>query len=97
MVLDDFMAMGVVLAARSLGLRIPQDLGIIGFNDSNLCDLLECGLTSVSLNISAIVETACEQLLGAVENREPSRPRRVIVPCELHVRGSSRLRLEDPR
>jgi DNA-binding LacI/PurR family transcriptional regulator len=96
-VLDDFMAMGVVLAARGLGLRIPQDLGLVGFNDSNLCELLECGLTSVSLNISSIVENACEHLLAAVENREPSLPRRVIVPCELHVRGSSRLRMEDQR
>jgi DNA-binding LacI/PurR family transcriptional regulator len=90
-VLDDFMALGVVLASRALGLRIPDDLGLIAFNNSNLCDLLECGLSSVSLNISSIVEAACEQLLAAIEAREPSRPRRVIVPCELHVRGSSRL------
>lgn len=93
-VLDDFMAMGTVLAARTLGYRIPQDLGLVSFNDSHLCELLECGLTSVSLNISAIVESACEQLIAAIESRQPSRPRRVIVPCELHVRGSSRLRLE---
>jgi DNA-binding LacI/PurR family transcriptional regulator len=96
-VLDDYMAMGVVLEARSLGLRVPDDLGLVSFNDSSLCDLLECGLTSVSLNTSAIVESACEHLLAAMENRELSQPRRVIVPCELHVRGSSRLKLEERR
>ncbi len=89
-VLDDYMAMGVVLAARELNIRIPNELGLVGFNDSKICDLLECGLTSVSLNISAIVENACAQLLGAIEERDPILPRRRIVPCELHVRGSSR-------
>lgn len=96
-VLDDFMAMGAVLAARSLGLRIPQDLAVVGFNDSNFCDVLECGLTSVSLNISAIVKAACNQLLAAVAGRESGLPRRIIVPCELKVRGSSRPRSEEVR
>jgi DNA-binding LacI/PurR family transcriptional regulator len=93
-VLDDFMAMGAVLAARSLGLRIPQEFAVVGFNDSSFCDVLECGLTSVGLNISAIVVAACTQLLAAIEGSESGLPCRVIVPCELKVRGSSRPRTE---
>ncbi len=89
-VLDDLMALGVVLAARARGLRIPSDLGLVSFNDTNLCDLLECGLTSVSLRISQMVQIACERLLRIVEDRPTASPRRVIVPCELKVRGSSR-------
>lgn len=89
-VLDDFMAMGVVQAARSLGKRIPQDLGIVSFNDSNLCELLDCGLTSVSLNIREIVRIACEQLFDAIEAQEGVRAQRRIIPCELKARGSSR-------
>jgi DNA-binding LacI/PurR family transcriptional regulator len=88
-VLDDFMAMGVVSAARDLDLCIPQDVGIVGFNDSNICDLLECGLTSVSLNISAIVEQVCSTLLKVIEGCEIGMSRRSIVPCNLIVRGSS--------
>jgi DNA-binding LacI/PurR family transcriptional regulator len=88
-VLDDYMAMGVVLAARELGLRIPGDLGMVAFNDSNLCDLLEGGLSSVSLNIDAIVRAAGDALLAIVEGRPEEAPVRTIVPCELRVRGSS--------
>lgn len=88
-VLDDLMGLGVVLAARAHGLRIPRDLGLVSFNDTNLCDLLESGLSSVSLNIKQMVTTACERLLRIIEHRPTPTPRRVIVPCELKVRGSS--------
>ncbi len=89
-VLDDFMAMGVVRAARELGLSIPRDLGVVSFNDSSICDLMEHGLTSVSLNIPQIVRSACGRLLKIIEEKPIYGDRRIIVPCELHVRGSSR-------
>lgn len=88
-VLDDYMAMGVVLAARARGLKIPQQLGIVSFNDSNICDLLECGLSSVNLNISTIVRTACDRLLRIIEGRPTPSVRRIVIPTELKARGSS--------
>jgi len=88
-VLDDFMALGVVGAARDLGLRIPHDLGLVSFNDTNLCDLIDGGLSSVSLSMPEIVRSACQRLLEIIEERASDCPRRTIVPCELKVRGSS--------
>jgi DNA-binding LacI/PurR family transcriptional regulator len=88
-VLDDFMAMGVVLAARASRIRIPQDLGLVSFNDSSICKLLEGGLTSVGLNIPEIVKVACSTLLKIAEGTQVSGPKRVIVPTQLMVRGSS--------
>src|ERR1700722_15660926 len=88
-VLDDFMAMGVVLAAKASRIRIPQDLGLVSFTNSSICNLVEGGLTSVSLNISEIVKVACSRLLRIVEDRPVSGPKRVIVPTQLVVRGSS--------
>ena len=88
-VLDDFMAMGVILAARELGLRVPDDLGMVAFNDSTLCDLVEGGLSSVTLNIDAMVHAACDTLLAIVEGCPERAPLRTLIPCELRVRGSS--------
>jgi DNA-binding LacI/PurR family transcriptional regulator len=88
-VLDDFMAFGVVLAVRSLNLQIPEDIALVGFNDSSLCNLLNGGLTSVSLGIHHIVERAVGKLLSIIENGECLGEVRDIVPCELCVRGSS--------
>lgn len=88
-VLDDYMAMGAILAARTAGLRIPADLGMVSFNDSNLCQLLDSGLTSVSLNIPQLVQTACHTLLNIIEDKQAYGDRRTIIGCELKIRGSS--------
>ena len=89
-VLDDFMACGVVLAARNLNFRVPDQLGIVAFNDSSLCNLLDGGLTSVSLGIGQMVQAAVCKLLQVIEDDEvPATPVRHIIPCELMVRGSS--------
>lgn len=88
-VLDDFMAMGVVLAARVCHAKIPDDLALVSFNDSSLCHVLDCGLTSTSLNIREIVQVACGRLLRIIEDKPVAGERRVIVPTQLKVRGSS--------
>jgi len=89
-VLDDFMACGVVLAARQLNYRVPEQLGLVAFNDSSLCNLLDGGLTSVSLGIEHIVQAAVCKLLQVIEDEEASDVLvRQIIPCELMVRGSS--------
>ena len=88
-VLDDFMACGVVLAARQLNMRIPDQLGLVSFNDSSLCNLLDMGLTSVSLGMDQIVQAAVCTLLQVIEQETEDIQVRHIVPCELKIRGSS--------
>lgn len=88
-VLDDFMAFGVVLAAREFGMRIPEDLGLISFNDSSLCRLVDGGLSSVSLGIDRIVRSAVNKLLQIIDGENTQATVRDIVPCALVARGSS--------
>lgn len=88
-VLDDYMAMGVVVAARSLGKKVPNELGLVSFNDSSACLLLENGLSSVSLDIPRLVKESLNLLMEMMGQDEPQAPERIIVPCYLQVRGSS--------
>jgi len=88
-VLDDYMAMGLILAARQCGLKIPSDLGIVSFNDTSFCQFIDGGLTSVSLNISQIVAESCRRLLASIEGNANFRDPRSIVSVELRVRKSS--------
>lgn len=88
-VLDDWMAFGVVQATRALDLRVPADLGLVSFNDTQLCRLFEGGLSSVSLNIRSMVRVAVRTLLEIIADKHEHNPVRHIVPCELKVRGSS--------
>jgi DNA-binding LacI/PurR family transcriptional regulator len=87
-VLDDFMAFGVVASARERFLRIPDHLGLVSFNNTNLCNLMEGGMSSVSLQIERMVERAVSKLLEIIEG-EIESPVREIIPCELVVRASS--------
>lgn len=96
-VLDDFMAMGAVMAARELGLCVPSQVGLVGFNNSYICELIEGGLTSVDLGIQEIVRLAVRQLLNIIDNVVEDDPFRRVVPCELHVRGSSTRALMESR
>lgn len=88
-VLDDFMAFGTLLSARTKFISVPDDLGLVSFNDSILCRLAEGGLTSINLNLDLMVNRAVAKLLEIVERGEASEPVRELVPCALTIRGSS--------
>lgn len=87
-VLDDFMALGVAMAAIRMGMKIPQDLALVSFNDSSFCQAIEGGLSSVNLNFQAIILQACNLLFNIIDNPEAEVVRQII-PCELSMRGSS--------
>lgn len=88
-VLDDYMASGVLIASREWNLRVPEDLGLVGFNNSSLCEIAGGGLTSVSLGLDRVVRTAVAKLLDIVDENPHADATREIVPCSLVVRGSS--------
>ena len=96
-VLDDFMACGVLRAARQLYMKVPDQLGLVSFNDSSLCDLLDVGLTSISLGMDQVVHTAVHKLLQLLDQNEAEVQVRDIVTCELKIRGSSLRPLEAAR
>ncbi|MBL7261068.1 LacI family DNA-binding transcriptional regulator [Paractinoplanes lichenicola] len=79
--LSDSLAFAVYRAARDEGLRIPEDLSVIGYDDHQLAVLVEPGLTTMAWDEDAIVEAAINQLEtpGGVPLFRP----------ELIVRGST--------
>lgn len=93
LVMDDFMATGVLKAAMVNGMTIPDGFAIASFNDSTICQLLPQGLTSVNMNLPTLVQQAVRKLIQIIESPEKVAPSRYVVPCELIVRGSSRRRV----
>ncbi|MEZ0325359.1 MAG: LacI family DNA-binding transcriptional regulator [Fimbriimonas sp.] len=87
-VLDDFMTFGVVTAARARYIKVPDHLGLVSFNNTSLCQLLEEGLTSVDLGMARMVELAVKKLLEIIEEGEATEPKRQIVPAQIIQRGS---------
>ncbi|MFN3267379.1 MAG: LacI family DNA-binding transcriptional regulator, partial [Deinococcales bacterium] len=68
------MTIGAIFAARDLGLKIPQDLSIVGFDDSRWARLLEPSITVVSQPGYELAYLACETLLERLERGKTRRP-----------------------
>ena len=82
--LSDSVALGVYAACRELGLSIPGDVAVVGFDDQPVSRLLDPPLTSVRWHTDRIAEIAVRLAVGAVE--EAALARTAIVPPALHAR-----------
>ncbi|MET8505863.1 LacI family DNA-binding transcriptional regulator [Streptomyces sp. NPDC004787] len=83
---DDILAAGACKAARRLGLRVPEDLSVTGFDDLALATAVEPELTTVALPAERIGERGMAALLAVLDGREPEGG---DLPVTLTVRGSS--------
>lgn len=83
---DDILAAGACKAVRRLGLRVPEDVTVTGFDDLALATAVEPELTTVSLPAERVGERGMAALLAVLEGRPPEEG---DLPVELVVRGSS--------
>jgi LacI family transcriptional regulator len=85
--LNDQMAVGCLRAARKLGLRVPDDFSIAGFDDLPITELLDPPLTTVRVPMRELGRQGMQSLLQQLDGRQPRRHRKL--PCELVVRSST--------
>ena len=84
---NDLVAIGVMRKALAMGLKIPEDVAVIGFDDTYLCNIVSPSLTSVSHNLKEIAKKAVEELLFG--NGKGSASKETIIRAELIIRESS--------
>ena len=86
---NDPSAIGAMKAVWEAGLRVPDDIAIVGAGDVIHGELLKVPLTTVSWSRSELGREAAELLLNAAErNGNGNEPRRVIIPPHLVIRES---------
>ncbi|GAA2609279.1 LacI family DNA-binding transcriptional regulator [Streptomyces tubercidicus] len=83
---DDIIAAGACKAVRRLGLRIPEDVSVTGFDDLALAVAVEPELTTVRLPAEEFGEAGIRALLTVLDGRPADAP---TLPVELVVRGST--------
>ncbi|MBW5482045.1 LacI family DNA-binding transcriptional regulator [Streptomyces bambusae] len=83
---DDILAAGTCKAARRLGLRVPEDLSVTGFDDLALATAVEPELTTVHLPAEQVGEHGMSALLTVLEGGTWTAP---DLPVHLVVRGST--------
>jgi LacI family transcriptional regulator, repressor for deo operon, udp, cdd, tsx, nupC, and nupG len=84
---SDVLAVGVYKAARDLHYTIPEDLSVVGFDDSIIACQLDPELTTVAIPTAVIGEQAFLLLLAVLEKGPV--PSQTVVPLELVIRAST--------
>lgn len=93
---SDVMAIGAMRAAREAGLRVPQDIAFVGFDDLPIATMLDTQLTTVRQPVVQFGAQAVELLLDLIENGIHP-PRHQIMDTELIIRDSCGASLHKPR
>jgi DNA-binding LacI/PurR family transcriptional regulator len=88
-VANDHMAIGVLSALRERGLRVPEDVSVVGFDDVPESGYLHPALTTVRQDFAALGELMMQKVLVAVEEPE-SATVDTPLPTRLIVRQSTR-------
>ncbi|MBL7976927.1 MAG: LacI family DNA-binding transcriptional regulator [Bacteroidetes Order II. Incertae sedis bacterium] len=86
--MNDGMAIGAMAALRTLGLRVPEEIAIVGFDDIPTSQYLEPPLTSVHVPIFEMGQRAMERLLMAIQEANAHIRRQEKFPTSLVIRRS---------
>jgi DNA-binding LacI/PurR family transcriptional regulator len=85
---NDTIAVGAMKAVLRAGLRIPQDMSVIGYDNSDLCMICEPELTSVAVDMSKMGRLSVEYLLAQINGQTPDQ-KIVTVDSKLILRGTT--------
>jgi len=88
---NDLTAAQVLMIVKKHGLKIPEDIAVVGFTNSQIAILTDPGLTSVDQKGNEMGQIAAGMLLDRIENLNIPVQRKIIT-SELVVRGSSSVR-----
>lgn len=83
----DMMAIGAMRAIQEAGLRVPDDISIVGFDDIELAQYVTPSLTTIKQDAQTIGQQAADLLLKQIDNKKKI-PLGVMVPVSLVERGS---------
>ncbi|WP_018248304.1 LacI family DNA-binding transcriptional regulator [Orenia marismortui] len=84
---DDLMAYRSILAIKELGLKVPEDISVVGFNNNPLSQLITPSLTTVDINTYQLGEEATSILINVIENKI-SEYYHKIVEANIIIRNS---------
>ena len=86
---NDLSAIQVIRVADELGLNVPEDLSVVGFDNIPESALVDPPLTTVDQSIQELGREAVRLLLGLVRDGDAPEPAHLTLPIQLVVRKSS--------
>ena len=85
---NDPLAMGAMQALLDVGIKVPDEVSIIGFNDVDACNFTRPTLSTVYAPSSEMGEIGASVLHNMIEGNDVFYPRRIQLPCQLVIRKS---------
>ena len=86
---DDVLSVGALSAIQEAGLRVPQDIGIIGLNDMDMARWQNIDLTTIRQPVAEIIGASIDLVVATIE--DPGRhPETRLFPCRVIERGTLR-------
>jgi LacI family transcriptional regulator len=86
---NDFAAIDLLDVADALGVGVPADLSIVGFDDVDMARLRRISLTTVHQPRDVLVRLGVDALLGRIDGRVEGEPQVTLAGVALKVRGST--------
>ena len=87
--IDDNLALGALMKCRSLGLRIPQDISILGFHDLEFAAYASPSLSSVATNRHQLGKLAAETAIAIITGKSNARPTQIDLGYQIVSRQST--------
>jgi DNA-binding LacI/PurR family transcriptional regulator len=87
--INDYTAWRFIQTWRSLGGKVPKDIAVVGFDNTERWSAMEPFMTSVSQPFEQIGREAAKLLLLRCDHSVTQTYRHVLLPAELVIRGSS--------
>ena len=89
---SDEIGIAAMKVAQSLGKSIPEQMQIIGYDNTLLSEISRPELTTINQPIEKIAKTLCDVLINKIENNEQSYKKEYSkMPVELIIRGTTRI------
>jgi LacI family transcriptional regulator len=85
---NDIIAYGCIRAIKEIGLRIPQDISIVGFDDLPMSAMMDPPLTTMQVNKKRIGVSAMQLLITKLETDSKMPPMKILIDGDLIVRKS---------
>lgn len=86
---NDLMAIGAIRRLREQGLRVPEDVSVVGFDDVDIASVITPGLTTIRQDVVSIGRHSARLLIEGIEGEGVQSLDSMTLPVELIVRGTT--------
>ena len=91
--ISDRMAIGAMLAIKKKGLKMPSDIGLVGFNNEPVVSLVTPQISSIDMSSFELGKAASKLFIEKIHQKENMKDEEQVIKPKLFIRESSQRKL----